>query len=840
MASEIEDSGKLGVITCNVMDTIYDENAKPVPLSNHCYPSDTSTVALEPERTAPYRCRWIHLSYNYGIGVDEFLEIVEDVLRTRDDEERKKIITALRKFKRHNELGGMNGSSFRPGFYPLFADEWHENLLDCLTPTGLDSNQPIFVTVPTLHVGASGLRLRKNSKDRYSPAMHYPKSLLEYHYRFNGDLMNDPVIKALAKPAPANVRELWCLVVDKKNIITASNLRANVIWPNAKDLKMPPQYPPVSFIHNYWEHPPFKVDDFDEGIFDDLNDNIQSTQKSSKGLFLAVAIYVLWLFVYQLLPFGRFSHKLVDFVTKKLCGVPNAKSLKIIDAIFWWMKLTGVAKVPFGLELELSSVREHMRKWTSVEAAIRLRMHEEGPSEEIFTSLKSLWRIIIVFSTNFYLDARGQIHALGPKTLMGRKWIPWKRQSTSAKRPHKPEVATAIEIPIHHNQRRPGETLRDLEEDLLKTLAKLSGQLNLEFNAADSETDNNRENLLLLNEIHKSGSNASLFCLLRVCIFSTPSRFSNSSRLVVDFYARKIARLEWLIRDQVTQSWIYQLSRLADELRIAKEIVILQRDIVTKVAESFSAAISAEAVPVLRDVGLIDRPKESRGKDRHAYGQDGRDSLEYRKSTRLTNTLQSKARIQHDNFLADLERLEDTTERLKRQAALLLEIRAEGQNTAIFIFTIVTVVFLPLSFVTSYFGMNTSDIRDMEQGQWIFWASVDGGLLDTLRDSKITRVENVSYPAIQLSSYPAIQLSSYPAIQLSSYPATQLSSYPATQLPSYPAIQLSSYPAIPIIIIYFAEVENQETYRVISLKYRAKIWHDIIILSKTLQFLQNS
>ncbi|KAG5798561.1 hypothetical protein H9Q69_002449 [Fusarium xylarioides] len=56
------------------------------------------------------------------------------------------------------------------------------------------------------------------------------------------------------------------------------------------------------------------------------------------------------------------------------------------------------------------------------------------------------------------------------------------------------------------------------------------------------------------------------------------------------------------------------------------------------------------------------------------------------------------------------------------KAALFIKIKAEDQNVAIYVFTLVTVVFLPLSFATSYMGMNTSDIRDMEQGQWIFWA----------------------------------------------------------------------------------------------------------------------
>ncbi|KAJ5517975.1 Nucleic acid-binding OB-fold [Penicillium expansum] len=44
------------------------------------------------------------------------------------------------------------------------------------------------------------------------------------------------------------------------------------------------------------------------------------------------------------------------------------------------------------------------------------------------------------------------------------------------------------------------------------------------------------------------------------------------------------------------------------------------------------------------------------------------------------------------------------------------------QDFAIYAFTIVTIIFLPLNTVSSIFGMNTSDIRDIESGQWIYWA----------------------------------------------------------------------------------------------------------------------
>ena len=52
-----------------------------------------------------------------------------------------------------------------------------------------------------------------------------------------------------------------------------------------------------------------------------------------------------------------------------------------------------------------------------------------------------------------------------------------------------------------------------------------------------------------------------------------------------------------------------------------------------------------------------------------------------------------------------------------------IESNRDRQEGAILIFTIVTIIFLPLSFVSSFFGMNTSDIRDMSRPQWAFWAS---------------------------------------------------------------------------------------------------------------------
>ena len=50
-----------------------------------------------------------------------------------------------------------------------------------------------------------------------------------------------------------------------------------------------------------------------------------------------------------------------------------------------------------------------------------------------------------------------------------------------------------------------------------------------------------------------------------------------------------------------------------------------------------------------------------------------------------------------------------------------IESNKDRQESAIITFTIVTIIFLPLSFVSGIFGMNTHDIRNLSLSQWIYW-----------------------------------------------------------------------------------------------------------------------
>ena len=72
--------------------------------------------------------------------------------------------------------------------------------------------------------------------------------------------------------------------------------------------------------------------------------------------------------------------------------------------------------------------------------------------------------------------------------------------------------------------------------------------------------------------------------------------------------------------------------------------------------------------------------------------------------------------------IEDFDELQAQAETARFLAAQSISLKAESNNKAIIVFTVVTIVFLPLSFVTSYLGMNTSDLRNMKSGQQLFWA----------------------------------------------------------------------------------------------------------------------
>lgn len=105
---------------------------------------------------------------------------------------------------------------------------------------------------------------------------------------------------------------------------------------------------------------------------------------------------------------------------------------------------------------------------------------------------------------------------------------------------------------------------------------------------------------------------------------------------------------------------------------------------------------------------------------RHVVGQlfrvlEGPDTSEYHINPHLQVAQGCIEAI--DSKLRSLEDLRGRAERLARSGREYIENNKDRQEAAVYVFTIVTIVFLPISTISSIFGMNTSDVRDMEQSQ---------------------------------------------------------------------------------------------------------------------------
>ncbi|KAM0345277.1 hypothetical protein ACHAPU_006676 [Fusarium lateritium] len=69
----------------------------------------------------------------------------------------------------------------------------------------------------------------------------------------------------------------------------------------------------------------------------------------------------------------------------------------------------------------------------------------------------------------------------------------------------------------------------------------------------------------------------------------------------------------------------------------------------------------------------------------------------------------------------EFRRFIDFSKDLERAIAYKMDFTRDRQERAIYAFTLVTIVFLPISTVSSIFGMNTTDVRDMNYSQWLYW-----------------------------------------------------------------------------------------------------------------------
>ena len=77
---------------------------------------------------------------------------------------------------------------------------------------------------------------------------------------------------------------------------------------------------------------------------------------------------------------------------------------------------------------------------------------------------------------------------------------------------------------------------------------------------------------------------------------------------------------------------------------------------------------------------------------------------------------------QTEEMLQNFAEMSRRTTDLESWHLRMIDANKDRQERAAMTFTTVTVFFLPLTTLASILGMNTSDIRNMKYGQWVFWA----------------------------------------------------------------------------------------------------------------------
>lgn len=199
------------------------------------------------------------------------------------------------------------------------------------------------------------------------------------------------------------------------------------------------------------------------------------------------------------------------------------------------------------------------------------------------------------------------------------------------------------------------------------------------------------------------------------------SFWQDLSLCLTDRYAGHLGHLQYRLHRSASTKLVMDLLACQEELNIVIQITKQQLDLVNQLQEFMGDNHSRN--------GRVFSSKPSSTND-----TDRKPSVDHKKRTPLDPTSTYRhltassfndpiAKLQ-DNLqreLTDLEDLRDNANTLVSRTIQLVNIRLEDHGKAILVFTVVTIIFLPLNFVTSFFGMNTRDIRDMNATQSLFW-----------------------------------------------------------------------------------------------------------------------
>ncbi|KAK0620585.1 hypothetical protein B0T14DRAFT_604152 [Immersiella caudata] len=91
-------------------------------------------------------------------------------------------------------------------------------------------------------------------------------------------------------------------------------------------------------------------------------------------------------------------------------------------------------------------------------------------------------------------------------------------------------------------------------------------------------------------------------------------------------------------------------------------------------------------------------------------------------STKILDEDYADSKRRHRRAPEQISVLQNSARQLGDHTWQQIDIISEDHGKAIRVFTIVTVFFLPMTFVSGFFGMNTADIRDVDATQYLYWS----------------------------------------------------------------------------------------------------------------------
>ncbi|KAF5612456.1 mg2+ transporter [Fusarium subglutinans] len=168
---------------------------------------------------------------------------------------------------------------------------------------------------------------------------------------------------------------------------------------------------------------------------------------------------------------------------------------------------------------------------------------------------------------------------------------------------------------------------------------------------------------------------------------------------IIQHYRRVSSGLQYIaVRDPRRRRFL-EISALEEETDALRAVIEIQR----RMAKTLKRILSPD---FFRNGTTDDEYLENRRK-RHLLESEhlGRQTQKLSENIRTLETLLGIAQV--------------TKYKMKQ----VLEVLDEGHGKAIRVFTFATLFFLPMSFVTSFFGMNTTDVRDIGWDQRLFWSS---------------------------------------------------------------------------------------------------------------------